>query len=83
VPRPGPDGEPLGVLRIEVVPAAAYDDAVQALEALDDRLDDLPRYMAVTQPEGGWLPHHGEGPTMKACVYVDDVREMLRRSAHA
>lgn len=46
---------------------------------LDDALDDLPRYFAVSQPANGWLPGEGEGPTMKACVYIDDVREMLRR----
>lgn len=48
-------------------------------DLLDDALDDLPRYMAVTQPLGGWLPGEGPGPTMMACVYVDDVREMIRR----
>jgi hypothetical protein len=47
--------------------------------ALDDALDDLPRYMTVSQPEGGWLPGEPGQPVMKACVYVDDVREMLRR----
>lgn len=56
------------------------DRTTTVLDILDEALDDLPRYMAITQPEGGWLPGDGpSGPTMKACVYVDDVREMLRR----
>lgn len=49
-------------------------------EVLDDALDDLPRYMAVTQPAKGWLPGEGECPTMIACVSVDDAREMIRRA---
>jgi hypothetical protein len=60
------------------------DESVAALRAaLDDALDDLPRYMAVSQPEDGWLPGQPGRPTMKACVYVDDVREMLRRAGRA
>lgn len=49
-------------------------------DLLDDALDDLPRYMAVSQPEGGWLPGEPGQPLMKACVYIDDVRDMLRRT---
>lgn len=51
----------------------------QLREALDDALDDLPRFMAVTQPEQGWLPGDPGQPTMRVCLYLDDVREMLRR----
>jgi hypothetical protein len=48
-------------------------------DALDEALDDLPRYMAVTQPAGGWVVGD-PWPISKTCVYVDDVREMLRRT---
>jgi hypothetical protein len=52
-------------------------------EVLDDALDDLPRYMAVTQPARGWMLGEGDGPTMIACVSIDDVREMLRRQVRS
>lgn len=56
------------------------DRTTTVLDILDDALDDLPRYFAISQPENGWLPMDpGASPRMKCCVYVDDVREMLRR----
>ena len=60
--------------------ADVVDVRARLFDVLDERLDDLPRYMAVSQPESGWLPGEPGQPVMKACVYVDDVREMLRRT---
>lgn len=46
---------------------------------VDDALDDLPRFMAVTnQSKEGWLPGSEDAPSMETCVSVDDVRRLLR-----
>lgn len=47
---------------------------------LDDALDDLPRYTAISQPKGGWLPFSDdEPPVATACVSLDDARTMFRQ----
>jgi hypothetical protein len=49
--------------------------------ALDERLDDLPRYYAIVdQPAAGVVLGDASDPHMETCVRVADVREMLRRS---
>lgn len=46
---------------------------------VDDALDDLPRYMAVTnQSKEGWLPGSEDAPSMETCLSVNDVRRLLR-----
>jgi hypothetical protein len=67
VRRPGPDGKPLGVLNIEVVPAEAYDRLHVALERIRDHGN--------THDEPCWAIHNGD------CA--DKMQEIARAALEA